>query len=77
MLDVGGIGPVIAPEPPRGGQVGGAFHVLGQAGGLAVGQYAAAGGEVAGARQYQDAVADRADRPAQRPEPGDLLAQDR
>jgi hypothetical protein len=76
VLDVGGVGPVVAAEPPGRGQVGGAFHVLGQAGGAAAGQDAAAG-VIAGAGQDQDAVADRAHRLAGRPEPGHLLAQHR
>ena len=68
LLDVGGIGPVVAAEPPGGGQV---FHVLGQAGRPAVGQHAAAGGRIAGSRQHQDAVADRGDgRPARRKSAG-------
>ena len=54
-----------------------AFAQPRQAGCLAAGQNAAAGGGIAGAGQHQHAVADRANWPAQRPEPGDLLAQHR
>ena len=77
ILDVGRIGAVIPAEPPCRGQVGGALHVLRQAGCPPVRQDAAAGDQVACARQHQHAVADRADRPALPPEPADLLAEDR
>jgi hypothetical protein len=40
-------------------------------------QNAAPNGPVTGAGEHNDAVTDRADRPAQDPKPGDLLAQDR
>ena len=74
VLDVGRVGAVVAAQPPGGGQVGGALHVLGQAGRPAPGQDAAPGRRVTGAGQHEHAVADRADRPAQAPEPGDPVA---
>jgi DMSO/TMAO reductase YedYZ molybdopterin-dependent catalytic subunit len=65
VLDVSRIRAVVPAEPPGRRQIGRTFHVLRQAGCPPVRQDAAPGLRVAGARQDQHAVADRADRPVQ------------
>ena len=75
VLDVLGVGAVVAAQPPRRQQERAALHVLGQARRAPVEQDALPGGGIDRAREDDDAVADRADGALEAPELGHLGAQ--
>ena len=75
ILDVGGIGAVVAPQLPGGQEVAAPLHVLGQAGRPPPGDDAAPTGWIGAARQDDHPVADRPDGALQGPEGGDLRLQ--
>ncbi len=77
VLDVRRVRSVVATQPPRREVVRPPFHVLRQAGGPPIRDHAPPGATVAGAGQHEDAVANRADRPTQRPELGHLALEHR
>src|SRR3954451_22768390 len=77
VFDVGGVGAVVAAEPPGGGVERAALHELRQTGGAPVGDHAAPGGRVVGAGEDDDAVADRADGTVELPIRGHLVLQRR